>query len=260
MFDPKKFTAPTPKPLPVFLLLDVSGSMNEVVEVENLPFNGRKIENDGHERELVESGASKIQILNESVRRMLDSLSAEERMETEFLVSIITFADQVVQHIAPVSASSVNWIDLEANGCTAMGAAFSFVKNMIENKEIIPSRAYRPTVVLVSDGQPTDDWEAPLETLITGGRSSKCFFMAMGIGKNHGTTVLERFISQTPVLAEVNGTAVSNSVFHASDAEKIREFFRKVTMSVTIRSKSHNPNSVPTSAKSSILEDVGGYW
>jgi uncharacterized protein YegL len=131
---------------------------------------------------------------------------------------------------------------------------------VIEDKNVIPSRAYRPTVVLVSDGQPTDDWEHPLEALITGGRSAKCFFIAMGIGENPGTQVLERFISQTPVLAEVSGTPVRNTVFHAADADKIREFFRKVTMSVTIRSKSQNPNAVPTSAKPPNLEEEGGYW
>jgi uncharacterized protein YegL len=259
MFDPGKFTAPKAKPLPVFLLLDVSGSMNEVVDPENVRRTGQTFANDGQTRELVEGGTSKIQILNDAVRRMVDSFAAEERMETEFLVSIITFGNTVVQHLAPGAASSVNWTDMEADGCTAMGAAFSLAKRLIEDKDVIPSRAYRPTVVLVSDGQPTDDWEHPLEALITGGRSAKCFFIAMGIGENPGTQVLERFISQTPVLAEVNGTPVRNTVFHATDADKIHEFFRKVTMSVTTRSKSQNPNAVPTSAEPN-SEEEGGYW
>jgi uncharacterized protein YegL len=260
MFDPSRFMAPKAKPLPVFLLLDVSGSMNEVVDPESVRRTGQTVENDGQTWELVEGGTSKIQILNDAVRRMVDSFASEERMETEFTVSIITFGDRVVQHLAPGAASSVNWTDMEADGCTAMGAAFSLAKRLIEDKEVIPSRAYRPTVVLVSDGEPTDDWEHPLETLITGGRSAKCFFLAMGIGENPGTQVLERFVSQTPVLAEVNGTPVRNTVFHATDADKIHEFFRKVTMSVTIRSKSQNPNAVPTSAKPTNLGEEGGYW
>ena len=259
MFDPSKFTAPKAKPLPVFLLLDVSGSMNEVVDPENVRWTGQTVEDDGQTWELVEGGTSKIQILNDAVRRMVDSFAAEERMETEFLISIITFGDRAAQHLAPGAASSVNWTDMKADGRTAMGAAFSLAEMLIEDIEVIPSRDYRPTVVLVSDGQPTDDWEHSLEALITGGRSSKCFFMAMGIGENPGTQVLERFISQTPVLAEVNGTPVLNTVFHATDADRIHDFFRKVTMSVTTRSKSQNPNAVPTSAKPN-LEAEGGYW
>lgn len=258
MFDPKQFTAPKAKPLPVFLLLDVSGSMNQVVDPENVVRTGRTLESDSKTWEVVEGGTSKIRVLNDAVRRMIDSFAAEERTETEFLVSIITFGDQAVQHLSTQSATSVQWADMQADGNTAMGSALSLVKNLIEDKDVIPSRAYRPTVVLVSDGQPTDAWEPPLEALITSGRSAKCFFMAMGIGEDPGKRVLERFISQTPVLAEVNGTPIPNTVFHAMDAEKMHEFFEKVTMSVTTRSKSTNPNAVPTSAETNLEE--GGYW
>ena len=258
MFDSTKFTIQKAKPLPVFLLLDVSGSMGEVVDPENVRRTGQTLESDGKTWELVEGGTSKIQILNEAVRTMIESLSAEERSETEFLVSLIVFGDSATQHLPPTPASSVKWADMTADGCTSMGAAFSLVKGRIEDKKVVPSRAYRPTVVLVSDGEPTDDWLQPLESLIAEGRSSKCFFMAMGIGDNPGMPVLERFISQTPVLAEVNGTAIPNTVFRATDADKIHEFFRKVTMSVTVRSKSANPNAVPTSAKANA--DEGGYW
>lgn len=259
MFDPSRFTAPKAKPLPVFLLLDVSDSMNEVVDPQNVRRTGKTFEADGQTWERVEGGTTKIKILNESVRQMMDSFAAEERMETEFLVSIITFGDQAALHLPPQSASSVNWTDMTTNGFTAMGAAFSLAKDYIEDKTIIPSRAYRPTVVLVSDGQPTDAWEHPLEHLTSDGRSAKCFFMAMGIGPDPGNHVLERFISQTPILAEVNGHPVPNEVFKAEDADRIHDFFRKVTMSVITRSKSQNPNFVPTSEEGA-FENEGGYW
>lgn len=258
VFNPAAIVSVKAKPLPVIMLLDASYSMNEVVETENIRRTGQTVVNDGQTWEQVEGGTSKIQILNEAVRQMIDALSAEEKMETEFLVSVITFGDRAEGHLAPTAASSVNWTDITANGSTAMGDAFLKVKTLIDDKELIPSRAYRPTVLLVSDGEPTDDWKGPLEALITDGRSSKCFFMAMGIGEKPGTKVLERFISRTPELAEVNGNKVKNTVFHATDAKNIHEFFRKVTISVTTRSKSQNPNNIPSSSNSS--EEDGGYW
>lgn len=258
MFDPSKFTVPKAKPLPVFLLLDVSGSMGEVVDPANVRRTGETVISDRQTRGIVEGGTPKIQILNEAVKEMLDSFAAEERMETEFLVSVIIFGNIAVQHLSPTPASSVKWADMTADGCTSMGAAFALLKGMLEDKNVVPSRAYRPTVVLVSDGQPTDEWTRPLDALIGEGRSARCFFMAMGIGDNPGTQVLDRFISRTPILAEVGGNVIRNTVFTATDANRIHEFFRKVTMTVTTRSRSQNPNAVPTSSQVDTQE--GGYW
>lgn len=241
MFDPKKFTTPTAKPLPVVLLLDVSSSMS-----------GDKIEN-----------------LNKAVEDMLDTFAQEEKMETEILVSVITFGGQVELHVPYTKASQVHWQGLQANGMTPMGTALKMAKAMIEDKKITPSRAYRPTIVLVSDGQPNDNWEKPLEDFISEGRSSKCFCWAMGIGQDADKGVLERFISKTPFLA----TEVPNRVFEAKEARDIHQFFQLLTMSMTRRTQSKNPNVIPASielldertksniaASASIENDDQGYW
>ncbi|MFV0416809.1 MAG: vWA domain-containing protein, partial [Chthoniobacterales bacterium] len=196
MFDPKKFTVSTAKPLPVVLLLDVSSSMY-----------GDKIDN-----------------LNKAVEDMLDTFAQEEKMETEILVSVITFGNQVELHVPYTKASQVQWQDLQANGMTPMGTAFEMAKAMIEDKETTPSRAYRPTIVLVSDGQPNDIWERSLEDFISKGRSSKCDRMAMAIGRDADEAVLKRFIEGTP-----------NDLFYAENAGHLHEFFQRVTMSVTMR-------------------------
>ena len=169
MFDPKKFTTPTAKPLPVVLLLDVSGSMS-----------GSKIDN-----------------LNKAVKEMLNTFAQEEKMETEILVSIIKFGP-VELHLPFTKASQIEWEDLDVTGATPIGGALKMAKAMIEDKETTPSRAYRPTIVLVSDGMPTDDWKKPLEDFISEGRSSKCDRMAMAIGRDAAETVLKRFIEGTP--------------------------------------------------------------
>ncbi|MEY1273641.1 vWA domain-containing protein [Proteus mirabilis] len=233
MFDPKKFTTPAAKPLPVVLLLDVSSSMS-----------GDKIEN-----------------LNKAVEDMLDTFAQEEKMETEILVSVITFGNQVELQVPYTKASQVQWQGLQANGMTPMGTALKMAKAMIEDKETTPSRAYRPTIVLVSDGQPNDSWEKPLEDFISEGRSSKCDRMAMAIGRDADETVMKRFIEGTP-----------HDLFYAENAGQLHEFFQRVTMSVTMRTQSKNPNVVPASieldectksniaASISIENDDQGYW
>ena len=205
-FDPSKFTVPTAKPLPVVLLLDASGSM----------------------------AGPKIQNLNEAVRDMLATFRDTESGEIEIHVAIITFGAEVKLHQALASASGIAWHDLSAGGGTPLGTALRMAKAMIEDKNVVPSRAYRPTVVLVSDGQPTDDWEQPLADFIKDGRSSKCDRMAMAIGADADEGVLGQFIDGT-----------NAPLFYAENAKQLREFFKFVTMSVTIRTQSMDKNIVP---------------
>lgn len=206
MFDPKKYTTPKAKPLPVVLLLDVSYSMK-----------GQKLDN-----------------LNKAVEDMLDTFAEEEKMETVVIVSVITFGVKVELAIPFTSASEVKWTSLQADGMTPMGGALEMAKAMIEDKETTPGRAYRPTVVLVSDGQPNDEWERPLEAFISEGRSSKCDRMAMAIGSDADEAVLKRFIEGTP-----------HDLFYAENAGQLNEFFQRVTMSVTKRMNSGDKNEVP---------------
>ncbi len=230
MFDPKKFTVPKAKPLPICLLLDVSGSMS-----------GGKIDN-----------------LNSAVAEMIKTFAEEEKMEIEILVSVISFGGDVKLEIPFTKASDIIWDDLVVSGATPMGMALSMAKEMIEDKEETPSRAYRPTIILVSDGAPTDEWEYPLDDFITNGRSSKCDRMAMAIGTGADNKVLNRFIEGT-----------SHELFHAEDASKLHEFFNYVTMSVTMRTRSKNPNQVPNdedikldSVVAKVETEVAddGYW
>lgn len=242
-FDPKNFTAPKAKPLPVFLILDVSTTMGEVIDDTNLKRTGEKFFKDGKHWEVVEGGISKMDLLNEALGKMLASFADEEKAETQILVSIITFGDTANLYLPPIVASEVIWENLKPDGETALGAALEMAKEMIEDKEITPSRAYRPTVVLVSDGQPNDKWEKIMNSFIHDGRSSKCDRMAMAIGRDADKNVLGKFIEGTP-----------HPLFTDEEASTINEFFQRVTMSVTSRTRSTNPNSIP---ENSILNHDG---
>jgi uncharacterized protein YegL len=208
-FNPSDFIAPKAKPLPVILLLDVSGSM----------------------------AGAKIQNLNQAVHEMLGTFKDTENGETEIHVAVITFGAEVKLHQPLASASDIQWHDLSASGGTPLGTALKMAMAMIEDKGVVPSRAYRPTVVLVSDGHPTDDWAQPLNAFISDGRSAKCDRMAMAIGADADESVLGKFIAGT-----------SNKLCYAEGAKQLREFFKFVTMSVTIRTKSQTPNISPPAA------------
>ena len=206
LFDPSQFTVSTAKPLPVLLLLDTSGSMS----------------------------GDKIASLNQAVREMLGTFSKEGSQDLFITVAVITFGGVAAVHTPPSAAAQVHWHELNADGGTPMGEAIAIAKQLIEDREQIPSRAYRPTVVLVSDGQPTDEWQKPLQAFIKGGRSSKCDRMSMAIGSDADEAVLTTFIQGTP-----------HALYMAANAGQIHEFFRRVTMSITQRAASKTPNEIP---------------
>lgn len=206
MFDPSKFTVEKARPIPVILLLDGSGSM----------------------------AGEKITELNSAVTTMIDTFKAENAREVEIQVAVITFGAGGAQLALPLTpAKEIRGPHLQANGNTPMGAALSMAKAMIEDKGIIPSKGYRPTVVLISDGEPNDAWESPMNDFITSGRSSKCDRMAMAIGTTQEDPVLNMFLKGT-----------ENKVFLAKDAAAIHTFFKMVTMSVSVRSRSADPNKL----------------
>lgn len=203
----KEFAMASARPLPVIVLADVSGSM---------------------------SANGKIAALNDAIAEMIATFAEEDDSRAEIHVSVVTFGGAAAcVHKVLTPADQVSWEAMSANGRTPMGQAFALAREMIEDKNVIPSRAYRPTVVLVSDGVPTDDWEQPLRELLTSERAAKSMRLAMAIGEDADQKTLSAFLDDP-----------AGRVFEAHEAREIKKFFRWVSMSVTSRSRSTNPNSV----------------
>lgn len=208
------YVAREPRPLPIFVLADTSGSMR----------------------------GEKINELNLALREMLNALNAADDIRGKFQLSVIGFGGDVklIQPLADINELTL--VELTAAGNTPMGQAFEMVKDMIEDRDIVSSRAYTPTIVLISDGLPTDcseemyrrknyfDWE-PLIALHSGERSSKCQRLALGIGEDADVDMLKSFIDNPEV-----------PVIKTKDASGITKFFRWVTMSTVARMHSVNPN------------------
>ncbi len=208
MTKPEEFTVSEARPLPVILLLDSSGSME----------------------------GDKISILNAAVREMLQSFAGEDDISASIHVGVIQFGRTVGWHqpLLPVEEVIDEWNDLEASGKTPLGQALTLLQESLDDRSVISSRAYRPTIVLVSDGKPTDDWGGPMAELLASPRASKAARFAMGIGADADSVVLSQFID----------TASGSRVFEAHEAGRIQKFFRFVTMSVTTRTRSGNPNEI----------------
>lgn len=223
--------------LPVVFLIDKSGSMNEIISEDEMVKTGEFTEVDEQVWEIVKGGKSKMQVLNESMQTMIEEFKNNTSLQAEIYCHVITFGDKSSNYIELSPASDIEWSDITADGSTDMAGAFDFANRIIDDKEKINSRSYRPMIVMVTDGKPNEgsDWKSKLDKL-TGGRGGKCerLVLAIGSGDSVDRSVLKQFVSN------------EKNIFDASDAEKITSFFNVVTMSVNQRSTSANLNEVPS--------------
>lgn len=127
--------------LPVYLLLDTSGSMS------------------GEPIEAVKNG---VQALVSGLRQ------DPQALETAYL-SVITFDSSAKQVVPLTELPQFQVPSISASGTTALGDALSLLADRIE-AEVARTTAeikgdWKPMIFLLTDGAPTDDWRRGLDKL-----------------------------------------------------------------------------------------------
>lgn len=182
--------------LPVYLLLDTSGSMS------------------GEPIEAVKNG---VQVMISSLRQN------PQAIETAFL-SVITF-DSVAQQIIPLTdLASFQMVDLKATGVTALGDALKLVSNKIDNevaKTTMDHKGdWKPLVFIMTDGIPTDDWQSGLNEFK---QRKTAFTVACAAGSGADTSILKQITENVVSL-------------DTADSASIGKFFQWVTASIGVSS------------------------
>lgn len=182
--------------LPVYLLLDTSGSMT------------------GEPIEAVKNG----------VQMMIHSLRQNpQAIETAF-VSIITFDSNAKQLIPLTDLASFQTVDLKAAGTTVLGAALSLLADKLENevtKTTLEQKGdWKPIVFIMTDGVPTDDWQAGFQKLKA---VKKGLIVGCAAGNNADDKVLKEIADQVVRLSN-------------TDADSIGKFFQWVSASIATTS------------------------
>lgn len=182
--------------LPVYLLLDTSGSMN------------------GEPIEAVKNG----------VQMMISSLRQNpQAIETAFL-SVITFSSTASQLIPLTDLASFQMQDIKAGGTTALGDALRLTAQCID-REVQQTTTekkgdWKPLVFIMTDGIPTDNWQSGLAEFK---RRKVAFTVACAAGSSVDTTILK----------QITDNVVS---LDTADGGSIAKFFAWVTASIGVSS------------------------
>ncbi|MFW2136333.1 vWA domain-containing protein [Chryseobacterium sp. TY4] len=182
--------------LPVYLLLDTSGSMT------------------GEPIEAVKNG---VQMMMHSLRQN------PQAIETAY-VSIITFDVDAKQIIPLTDLASFQMVDIKAQGTTSLGAALSLLTDKMQS-EITKTTTeqkgdWKPLTFIMTDGVPTDDWQSGLNKLKT---VNKGLIVGCAAGQGADDTVLKQ-ITESVVRLD------------SADSASIESFFKWVTASISTTS------------------------
>ena len=183
--------------LPVYLVLDVSGSMH------------------GEPIEAVRNG---MQILVSTLRT--DPYALETAC-----ISVITFDGTAKQVVPLTDLMNFQPPDIQAGTTTSLGDALRLAKECME-REVQKTTTevkgdWKPLVFLMTDGMPTDDWQAGLSEFKTA-KTGMVIACAAGSG------------ADSKILKQITDTVV---VLDTADSSTIGAFFKWVSASISTTSK-----------------------
>lgn len=187
--------------LPVYLVLDTSGSMS------------------GEPIQAVENG---MQMLVSALRQ------DPQALESAFL-SVITFNSQAKQDVPLTDLASFQMPAFKAGGSTELGTALALVRDCAK-KEVAKSTPekkgdWRPLVFLMTDGGPTDNWLKGLTEF----QSAKWgMVVCCAAGQGADTNVLKQISPECVVQLDT------------ADSKSLAAFFKWVSSSISTSSKSVN--------------------
>lgn len=95
------------------------------------------------------------------------------------------------------------WDDLDAGGVTDLGKAFELLAGQLTIPPMT-DRALPPVIVLLSDGQPTDDYKKSLDELLHLPWGKKAVRIAISIGQDADDDVLLDFTGNRELILQAN--------------------------------------------------------
>jgi uncharacterized protein YegL len=166
--------------------------------------------------------SGKIQALNTAIREAIPHMQrvADENPNAHVLVRAVKFASGAQWHVAGATpVSDFKWYDLGAGGTTDMGKALTQVAGQLKIPPM-SDRALPPVLVLISDGQPTDNFQKGLDALLAEPWGKKAVRIAIAIGDDADHEVLQQFIGHPELkpLQANNPEALVNCIRWVSTA------------------------------------------
>ena len=148
----------------------------------------------------------KIGTVNNAIQECIPEMvsAADNNPNAQLLVRALQFSTGASWITAnPVPIEDYAWEDMEANGVTDIGKALELLAAQLGIPPM-PARALPPVIVLLSDGQPTDDYKKGLDKLKALPWFKKAVKIAISIGQDADDDVLQQFTGNRELVLQAN--------------------------------------------------------
>jgi len=211
------------KSMVLFFLIDTSGSMS----------------------------GSKIGAVNAAIEEVIPELKdiSAGNADAEVKIAALEFnhsANWLTQN-GPVPVDSFLWQYVDAGGNTAMGEACRKLNDALSTKTFMRDTvgSFAPAIFLLSDGEPTDDFDDGLTELKTNKWFKAAIKVAVAIGDDANKNRLAEFTGSTESVLEVHNSAM------------LRKMIKFVSVRASqIASKSVQVNPVKNAAVSKLPDET----
>lgn len=216
--------------MPLIFLVDTSGSMD----------------------------GAKIASLNTAVRETLNDVGEISKNNSDALikVAVLEFSSATAwMYPQPIESEKFQWQDLKANGLTSLGSAYSELNDKLSKSHGFmaePTGSRAPTMILITDGQPTDDYKRPLEKLKGNPWFKAGVKVAIAVGDED---------TRLDILAEFTGN--KEAVLTVHNVDQLKKIIKTVSITasqVTSQSASvgvsTNCSATPADAQGQVVASV----
>jgi uncharacterized protein YegL len=168
----------------------------------------------------------KIGAVNTACREALmdDEFRNAGGSDADIVVAVLEFSNGCRwQTPVPAPVDSLQWRELDADGGTDLGAACMELSKKLDRNAFLnaPGGSAAPVILLLSDGYPTDDFDAGLKVLKQNKYYKQCIRLACAIGDDADYDILADF------------TGSKESVLRVHTPEALKKWIRVVSLTAS---------------------------
>ena len=193
----------------------------------------------------------KIESVNVAVKEVLPIISdlSNDNPDAQIKVAAMEFSSGTEwMYPQPVEAENFQWRDLEAGGLTSLGEACVELKSKLSTKAFMQQAtgSFAPAIILMSDGEPTDDYKHGLEKLKGNNWFKAAIKVAIAIGDD----------ANQNLLAEFTGNSEAVLTVHTKDQLKQIIRFVSVTASQVASKSSSVGKDAPETKQEEVVDKI----